>query len=29
MTVRECMTTQVYVLARDDNGLAHDDEEDV
>jgi hypothetical protein len=28
MTVRECMTTQVYLLARDDDGHAHDDEED-
>jgi hypothetical protein len=28
MTVRECTTTEVYLLARDDDGHVHDDEED-
>jgi hypothetical protein len=29
MTVRECTTTEVYLLTRDDDGQASDDEEDV
>jgi hypothetical protein len=28
MTVRECMTTEVYLLTREDDGQASDDEED-